>query len=272
MESTVTRVRQIVRAGNYGSFQFEVSEKKYTFHAQISLKVAKEGLDLNIMLLESSWYVIWMKWFSNIQVWKAEVPTTRPQPVMPRIESIYSNRTNLVDNKSFELPLGAYALVLDNTYSLMTDKTVDLSVTQTWGSRKPPRDLPVVESDVIQLPLEVLDVLLKANDCYISGHYVQSTVMFRKALDFGIRLKLLQSGSKEEDLLDNQGNELTLARKIKLLRDKNLISQQTSKHLETIKWFGDLGAHGRMNVVLEDVKDNIEPKVRAFFMGLNLRT
>ncbi|MDG7041212.1 MAG: DUF4145 domain-containing protein [Nitrososphaerota archaeon] len=96
--------------------------------------------------------------------------------------------------------------------------------------------------------------------------------MLRKAIDFGIRLKLLQSEFTEKDLLDNQGNELDLDKKIKVLRNKGLISPHASKDLDIIKWFGNQGAHSKMSIVLDDVKDNVEPRVRAFFGGLNLKT
>ena len=272
MEVARSRTRQVVRAQNYGSYVFEVSEKKRDFRFQLYLKVEQVGMDIGVMLLDYGQFTIWANWFTSWKAWQAGPamgPTHRAKPVLPRIPAVYSQRTNLVE-KTFDFAPGTYALLLDNTYSQWTDKTVDFLATQTWDVLKPPGDLPIVNRSIINLPLEVQEPLAKANECYVSGHYAQSAVMFRKALDFAIRLKLFQSGLDESSLSDSEGNELSLSKKIKLLRDNDLITQTTSRHIHDIKWFGDLGAHSKMPIVFGDIRDIIEPKVRAFLTGLGL--
>lgn len=45
-----------------------------------------------------------------------------------------------------------------------------------------------------------------------------------------------------------------------------------AKQIEDVKWYGDLSAHASSNLVLEDIKDNLEPKIRQFLTALDLRT
>lgn len=268
LEFNEIHTHQIIRAQNWASFFFHTGTKE-DYLLKLNLRVVEVGQDLNIMLVEPLEYTEWTMWFRNWLSWKA-TSLHGPMPKKPTPRGAYSMRTNQVE-KSFQLKSGNHVLILDNTYSTLNDKTVEILIMERWNLGTPTKDLPVIDEKVIQVPPEVHEVLLKANECYLSGHYEQSSVMFRKAIDFAIRLRLLQSELKEGSLMDQQGNEITLSKKIALLRSHNLITQAASKNLDDPKWFGDLGAHSRTRFVLEDIRENLEPKVRAFLTGLALK-
>lgn len=51
---------------------------------------------------------------------------------------------------------------------------------------------------------------------------------------------------------------------------KKLITQRSASNIEQVKWFGDIGAHGTMRMTKQDTRDNIDPKIRIFLVGLKL--
>jgi len=128
--------------------------------------------------------------------------------------------------KVFDLGQGVFTLVFDNSYSSITDKTITFTIISKWNIKSPSNDLPVTNKDVIELPLEVYEPLSKANESYTHGHFEQCAVMLRKAIDYAIRLKLLQSGIDEMELNDKNGNELGLSQKIKILKENGLLTQR----------------------------------------------
>lgn len=267
METSEIYSRQIIRAKNYASFTLTAGKRKRDFTVDFNVEVQETGKDINFMLLHYNEYKKWLNWLRHRYVTRNGVTV----PVaMPVLKTIYKHRSNILE-KTYRLGEGLFVLILDNTYSEITDKTVHVHIVSKWNIGAPVKDLPIINKEVIELPTEVYEVLQNANECYVSGHYEQSSVMFRKAIDFAIRLKLLQSGLGEADLMDKEGNELNLSKKIKLLHENDLVTQKTAKHIEDIKWYGDLGAHGKVRFVLEDISDNVEPKVRAFLTGLNLK-
>jgi len=123
-------MKQVVRAGKYGSFIFEVDPKKTGFHIQVYLKVLEVGMDIGANLLPHPQYEHWLNWFTAWTAWKL-APSTRQKPVLPTLPAIYRERTNIVD-KGFDLGPGAYMLLLDNTYSQVNDKTVDVLLTMGY--------------------------------------------------------------------------------------------------------------------------------------------
>jgi hypothetical protein len=268
MESNQTRFRQIVRAGNWSSIYLRADTKK-DYSIEVNLRVLEVGWDLITMLVRESEFTTWRDWWNKFVAWKS-TPASQPAPQKPQLKTLFSLRTNYIE-KSLALGAGNYVLIFDNTYSTWNDKTTELVLTQKWNLETPMKDLPIVTKEVIELPEEVSYFLAKANECYLSGHSEQSSVMFRKAVDFAIKLKLLQSGLNEKELFDQQGNELGLSAKIALLRSHDLLTPKTAQNLDEVKWFGDLGAHSKTRLVTEDVRDRIEPKVRAFLTGLALK-
>jgi Domain of unknown function (DUF4145) len=268
MESNQSYFRQIVRAGNWSSIQMRADTKK-DYSIEVKVRVIEVGMDLITMLVSDNNYELWKNWWNSLVAWRGSGQRgTAPQK--PQLETLFSLRTNYVD-RSFALGTGNFVLIFDNTYSTLTDKTTELLLTQKWNLETPIKNLPIMNKEVIELPDEVSYALAKANECYLSGHYEQSSVMFRKAIDFAIRLKLLQSGLNEKELFDEQGNELSLSAKIKLLRSHDLLTQKAAQNLDDIKWFGDLGAHSKTRLVIDDVRDRVEPKVRTFLTGLALK-
>ena len=95
--------------------------------------------------------------------------------------------------------------------------------------------------------------------------------MLRKAIEIASKIKLQQSEIRANEMLDKSGNEIGLSGKIKLLRKYKLITQRSVSDLDHVKWFGDIAVHGSMRITEQDIKDNIEPKIRSFLVGLNLK-
>ncbi|MGI0059171.1 MAG: DUF4145 domain-containing protein, partial [Nitrosotalea sp.] len=225
------------------------------------------GLDLNFILMNNDEFKKWREWFYGRMVTKNNQTSAIPRPTL---SVIYEHRSNMME-KTFNLGQGMFTLVFDNHYSTITDKTITFSLVSRWNMTSPSSNLPVINKTVIELPSEVYEPLSKANESYIHGHFEQCTIMLRKAIDYAIRLKLLQSGIDENELNDKDGNEIRLSEKIKILKENGLLTQKIAKYLDDVKWYGDHGAHTKMKFVVEDIRDNIEPKIRAFLTGLNLK-
>ena len=185
----------------------------------------------------------------------------------PQIQTIFKVRTNIL-NRTVNLSSGTYALLLDNTYSTVTGKNLNLHVVETWDKENIKKDLPIVQSFLDEMPSDIATCITDANNCYVAGHYNQCTVMLRKGIELALRTKLLQAGLPLEQLFDKTGNELRLSSMIKLLQRKKLLTAKNSSDIERIKWFGDAGAHKTMKVTEQDIKENIEPKIRSLFTYL----
>ena len=112
---------------------------------------------------------------------------------------------------------------------------------------------------------------MDANNSYKAGHYNQCSIMLRKAIEIACKIKLLQSNVPHKQLVDRDGYEITLRKKIKQLQTKNLITQKNLKDIEHVKWFGDQSVHGLMKIAFDDIKETIEPRSRSFLVGLNLK-
>lgn len=188
----------------------------------------------------------------------------------PEIQAIFEVKTNIL-NRTVDLSSGTYALLLDNTYSIVRDKNLRFHIIETWNEKDVKEDLPIVQL-LDGLPTDVITCVKDANDSYVAGHYNQCSVMLRKGIELATKTKLLQSGVAPEELLDQAGNEGGLSFNIKLLKNKKLFSSKNSSDIERIKWFGNVGAHGTMRITEQDIRDNVEPKIRNLFAGLDLKT
>ena len=131
--------------------------------------------------------------------------------------------------------------MFDNTYSAINAKNVWLHAIETWDGEIPSDDLPIIEQLLDDLPDNVATCVSDANDCFTAGHYNQCSVMLRKAIETGSKIKLQQSGVKAKEMLDKGGNEISLSGKVKLLGKHRLITQHSASDLDKIKWFGDIG-------------------------------
>lgn len=259
--------RQIIRANNFAVLTFHSNEKQRDFTIDFTVEVLQDGKDINFILLDSEEYKKWRDWFYNRVITKNNQTVKIPRP---DLKIIYERKSNILE-KTLDLGQGMFSLVFDNSYSVITDKSISFKIISHWNTKTPSNDLPIVNKQVIELPAEVYEPLSKANDSYVNGHYEQCSVMLRKAIDFAIRLKILQFGIDEKELHDKNGNELTLSQKIKILRDNGLLTQKISKYLDDIKWYGDNAAHSNVRFVIDDIRENTEPKIRAFLTGLNLK-
>jgi len=272
---------EVVRAGKHAYFVFSADPRRLKgFRITLKASILETGKDIRYMLMSYGDYKKWAHWKAHPTTYKLDakgriVKTAKGFPIMvpvpePETTKIFDVRTNVLE-KTIPIREGSYALILDNTYSTITDKTLWMHVIEEWNTELPVNDLPVVCQLVPNLPKDVGICLTKANECHVNGHYEQASVMFRKAVEFAIRIKLLQARLSEKALYDKEGNELSLTGKIKTLRRCNLITQRTAQDLDKVKWFGDIGAHGTTKIVQKDIQDNIEPKVRNFLAGLDLK-
>lgn len=268
MEDSSISGRQIVRASDYAYFNFKANENQDDLTIQFNMQVWETGKDISFVFLEYEEFKKWYNWFYHQTITKKDGTVERvPQP---ELKVLYRFRSNIL-KESFHIGKDTYTLLLDNSYSAITDKTVYYTINIRWDVQTPSNGLPLMKKEVIELPPELHDVIKKANDSYLSGHFDQCNIMLRKAIEFAIRLKLLQSGIKDSEIMNEHGYEIPLAKKIKLLVENNLITSKTAKMLDEIKWYGDMSAHNNAKFVLEDIRDSVEPKIRTFLIGLQLR-
>lgn len=268
-----------VGAGNYQTFIFRVDKNQSEYQITINSNVVESGLDIIYFLCLYSEYKKFDDWRKNPYEYKRDatgnvvndsygnaIRVTKPAPV---INYTLHRRTNFLE-KIFQLQEGIYTLGFDNTYSAMTAKSIWLQIVEEWDRKTPTANLPIAEQLLGEIPDDVSTCIRDANDCYMSGHYNQCSVMLRKGVEIAIKIKLQQSGINLTQLFDKVGNELSLSGKMKLLRKKKLITQRNASDLEQVKWFGDVAAHSIMRIMPQDI-DKVEPKVRSFLVGLNLK-
>ena len=270
-----------IDSGAYRRFIFNVNENQEGFKIFFDSTVQGNGLDLRFVLCTHGDGEKLIKWMNNRRKYqydsKGQMMTNKQgYPVIvavppPQIEKFFDVRTNIL-KRTVNVPLGNYTLFFDNTYSTMTGKNLWLHIVETWDEEHSGEDLPIMQHLLEEMHPDVTMCINDANDCYVAGHYNQCSVMLRKAVDLAIKIKLLQSGMNTEQLLDKTGNEIGLSSKIKILKKKKLVTQKNSSGIEHVKWFGNIGAHGTMRVVEQDIRDNIDPKIRSFLVELNLKS
>lgn len=269
-----------IDSGSSQRFMFHVNENQDDFKIFFDSKVNGNGLDIRFILCTYEDCQKLIKWMNNRTKYqydsqgqvikdKEGYPITVAVP-KPQIQEFFNVRTNIL-NRTINLSSGMYTLLFDNTYSSIRGKNLFLHIIEAWDEENPGKDLSMIQHLLDEVPSDVVVCLEDANDCYVAGHYNQCSVMLRKGIDLAIKIKLLQSGFKSNQLLDKSGNEIGLASKIKLLKTKKLITQKSASDIEQVKWFGDIGAHGTMRVTEQDISDNIDPKIRSFLVGLNLK-
>ena len=267
-----------VDSQSFRSLKFRISESKTEFKIHFDVNINGNGLDIRFVLCTHEGFQKLTEWMENrtksvldsdgqAVLDEVGLPVTVEIPE-PEIGAVFDVKTNNL-NRTVTLPPGDYALLLDNTHSMVTGKNLDLHVTETGDEENARKDLPVTQY-LDGLPSGVATCVNDANDCYVAGHYNQCAVMLRKGLELATKIKLLQSGTPQEQLFDKAGNEIGFSSKIKLLKTKNLLTSKNSSDVENIKWFGDTGAHGTMRVAEQDIRDNIEPKMRSLFEVLDL--
>lgn len=239
-------------------------------------KVEQEGLDLYFYLSTVDDYKKLAEFWKNHP---ANPKNPRgpyvSKPKEPKLNYLFSIRTNIVD-REFDLDNNvSYAWVLNNTHSRLQGKTVTTRIklhSSSQISMNALDNLPSVELFKNKIPNTVFDDIKDANDCYISGHNRQSAIMFRKALESSILVKVQQTGLPIEILQNPQGDELKLSKKLDVMLTKKLITNNLKNDIEqTVKFFGDSGVHTRMTIVPEDIRSIIEPKFRKFLESLSLK-
>ena len=269
-----------VDSGSYQRFIFRVGDNQEDFKVYFNSKVSGNSLDIGFLFCTYKDGEKLIKWMKNKTRYQYDsqrqvVKDKEGYPIIvevprPQIKEFFNVRTNIL-SRTINLTPGNYTLLFDNTYSIATGKNVGLHIVETWDEENHKEDLPIMQHLLDKMPSDVATCITDANNCYIAGHYNQCSVMLRKSIDIAIKIKFLQSGLTQDQMLDKAGNEIGLSLKIKLLKKRKLVTQKSSSDIEQIKWFGDIGAHGTMRIAEQDIRDNIEPKIRSFLVGLNLK-
>jgi len=239
-------------------------------------KVEQEGLDLYFYLLTVEDYKKLKEFWKNHP---ANPKNPRgiyaSMPTEPKLSYLYSLRTNIVD-REFDLENNvSYAWVLNNTHSKLQGKTITTRIklhSSSQMSMNALDNLPSVELFKNKIPYIIFEDVKDANDCYLSGHNRQSAIMFRKALESSILVKVQQTDLPIEILYNKQGDELKLSKKLDVMVTRKLITNNLKNDIEqTVKFFGDAGVHTKMTIISEDIRTIIEPKFRKFLESLNLK-
>ena len=262
------------------AFIFQVAEYQSDFKITIKSSISGQEFDLKYLLCSNQDYKIYRNWrisryepkldsYGNLAITSSSFSVPVDES-FPNIHPFFNLQTNQIE-KTVSLDPGSYALILDNVHSTFTSKSVWLDVVESWDHNVPLSDLPLIDQLSNKLPVDVLTCIIDANNSYKVGHYNQCSIMLRKAIEIACKIKLLQSNVTSKQLIDKDGYEISLSKKIKLLQTKHLITQRNLKDIEHVKWFGDQSVHGSMKIALSDIRDTIEPRIRSFLVGLNLK-
>lgn len=249
---------------------FQTTSNEKISKVVITANVQEQGYDIRYLLLRKIEYEQVAEWWrvTNINANRPGLLRGMNLPPQPTINPIFARRTNIME-KDFELPTNeTFALVYDNSYSSLNPKTIQVKI-EIHPYLGDTKNLPLVNELKDKIPNEIYEELEDANACYTSGHFKQATVMLRKALDTAIMIKARQSGVQEK-FYDAHGNEKTLSEKIKILLTEKLVTSRLASDIQTVKWYGDHGAHGKMKIIDADVSE-IERKLRNFLSNLNLK-
>jgi len=134
-------IDQVVRAGRRATFTFQVDQKQEGFVVRFDGRVREEAKDLNFVLMPQEDYEKWKYWedhrwkekkdeAGNVMTDKEGFTVTEDVPE-PETHRFLNLRSNALKE---EVPLepGTYVLVLNNKYSTVTDKGLDLHITEQW--------------------------------------------------------------------------------------------------------------------------------------------
>ncbi len=131
---------------------------------------------------------------------------------------------------------------------------------------------PVIEWTFVDTMTRDVGICLReANLCFEYECYVASSIMLRKAMEVAVNKKFLQSGNSNL-LLDKEGNELSLSKKLVKLGEFVHEVRKDIEDMKVVKWFGDRGAHDpTMRVTSEELRTIVVPRLKSFLSKLSLR-
>jgi len=134
-----------------------------------------------------------------------------------------------------------------------------------------PQQAPLFDPAFLdQQPNDVRLCLELADKCAAQRLWIPASLILRKALDMAVNLKMKQLGRGNE-LYDEQKNEKSLPARLQLLADCLPVIRREMSDLLTIKWFGDKGAHSKMEIYEKDIRSIVEPCLRAFLTDLEMK-
>lgn len=265
-----------VTSRNMSAMFFETTKKNGVCKVKIFSQVMEENLDIKFLLVtEEDFHKVEEYWNLHPQNPRNVPFGNIKMPPKPDIHKFFDDRNNHVD-KDFELSNNVrYAWVMNNTYSSLTNKTIKTKIIiQTLSDKEHSKEnLPITDLFKNKIPSSIYEDLEDANDCYVSNHFRQSAIMFRKALESTIKVRVQQEDLPISILQNEQGDELKLSKKLNVLLEHELISNNLKNEIaSTIKWFGDSSVHTKMPIVAEDVRKSIEPVFRKLLAEFELKS
>lgn len=117
-----------------------------------------------------------------------------------------------------------------------------------------------------QLPIQIQKLLQETQGAFNNKLYRASAILLRAVLEEGITL-LIRKADKENELFNEQGYEMGLQKKIKLLLDNLKEFRQMKDDFDTIKWFGDKATHeASLPIYRNPIIDSLSPKIMLFLI------
>jgi len=253
------------------TFKFSGNEEKSRVF--IDAKEVSGSKIVFMLMTEEDYRKIETWWEKHPANPKSTQPVYVKYPPEPSTNRIFQRDTNIID-KEFEIDNNiTYAWVLNNTNSILTSKVVQTKIIIFPALEKniPKENLTSYDHFKDQVSKVLYRDLKNANECFREGHYRQCAVMLRAAIETAIRLKADQEGFKDE-LIDKNGKEKDLTKKLDLLQTKNIILSNIKTDVEnTTKKFGDWGVHSNTEIVNSDIIKIVEPSFRNFLTAINLK-
>lgn len=132
--------------------------------------------------------------------------------------------------------------------------------------------IPLIPAEFLaEQPRSVRFCLEQANECARHQLWVPASLMLRKALEIAVNLKLKQLG-REGEIYDDNDEERSLSARLAVLERDVRAVRRDIRDILIIKWFGDRGAHSRMDLYENDIRAIVAPRLRALLTHLELQS
>jgi len=185
----------------------------------------------------------------------------------PDYASIYLNKNGKrIDDYNYQSPEEEARVnrVLERV-SIGTEEAKELGIATESSMEKESESL-FDQNITKELPKPIQTLLYEAQIAFNNELYRSVSILLRSALEEGLTI-LIQQVGKNDDLYDN-GYEIGLHKKIKLVIDSLPEFRQIKADLDAVKWFGDKASHeASMPIIKRDIYDT-EPKFRLILVKL----
>ena len=156
VQKTEHRVEIDLGSSKWSAFMFQPSESQPNYQIMIESSVSGDGMDIIYKILSYSDYELYRDWKKNPTTPKTDdegnvVKDFNGYPILiqksvPNIKPFFEMKTNQIE-KTFEFEPGVYALIFDNTYSVINSKDISLHTIESWDH---PPSIKIVEHGMKQ--------------------------------------------------------------------------------------------------------------------------